>query len=489
MVEGDKQALEDLAAFVREKLVPAVAKEFVRDEIPINGTEINNRLRSYGLHQRYLGHIREAIDPAQVFIRKLVSSQMITVAAAHVYDILIRDVPLHGTAEATAYFLNVLFGKPNTVQKSLGALQKSIVDAVVNRAASGSTTPETVARKDVVTLATISPKRLWKLIEARVEAYFGFPAFESLGDGGKAEARATWGMGLSTLRSLCTLIGVQISGQAKLNLSSDMPFKTRHILDLFPVVNHNAPGTGDGDRFLAIGKALLNQGAPAQAHAHMTQALVMYEKQLGTLLHSSVASAMSNLAITCMIQKDAEAAVKFARNAVVIAERTTGLDSPLTISAYKSLGTVYKMVQNPSLALACFVRARTLLKLTSAIPSLESVHLHGSIGDVLPKQDPRLAALAFQMYEVQMNIIQKLQLPQSLLIKPLTSAADLRLAFNDFDAAIHCERAAFKIIKSIEGEDSPAAKQKYEKIRAMVVASLEASKAKATTTTESATAE
>merc|ERR1711916_387532 len=106
---------------------------------------------------------------------------------------------------------------------------------------------------------------------------------------------------------------------------------------------------------------------------------------------------------------------------------------------------VYKMVQNPSLALACFVRARTLLKLTSAIPSLESVHLHGSIGDVLPKQDPRLAALAFQMYEVQMNIIQKLQLPQSLLIKPLTSAADLRLAFNDFDAAIHCERAAFKI--------------------------------------------
>lgn len=110
------------------------------------------------------------------------------------------------------------------------------------------------------------------------------------------------------------------------------------------------------------GRISIHQGDRPRGQTLLLESLSLYEQIYG-ILHPEVASAYSQLSSLYYGLDEKGAAVELARKAVIVSERTSGVDSAVTILSYLNLGLFEHSAGNGELALRYILHALELLKI------------------------------------------------------------------------------------------------------------------------------
>ena len=141
------------------------------------------------------------------------------------------------------------------------------------------------------------------------------------------------------LRSLCIKVGIQIEAR-DYNLSSSTAtipaiFTPTDIINLYPIVKSAEPRSTMAEEASEHGKMALSKGQKELGLELMTESVTIAEQVYGPV-HPETGRALAQLAMMHYGNKDFEAARDLQKKAVIVFERTLGVDEPDTIQQYVS---------------------------------------------------------------------------------------------------------------------------------------------------------
>ncbi|KIY01404.1 uncharacterized protein Z520_02956 [Fonsecaea multimorphosa CBS 102226] len=113
-------------------------------------------------------------------------------------------------------------------------------------------------------------------------------------------------------------------------------FTADDILNIVPIVKDAAPRSALAEEALEAGKLSLAQGQKQMGQELVLESLSLHEQIYG-ILHPEVAKMYNSLSTIYYQTDEKDAAVELARKAVIVTERTLGVDSHHTILAYLNL--------------------------------------------------------------------------------------------------------------------------------------------------------
>ncbi|KAK9461675.1 clustered mitochondria-domain-containing protein [Lipomyces oligophaga] len=142
-------------------------------------------------------------------------------------------------------------------------------------------------------------------------------------------------------------------------------FTRDDLLNIVPVVKDLSLRSSLAERALETGRLSIMQGQKDVGQSLLLESLSLHEQIYG-VIHPEVARAYSQLSMVFSQLGEKDAAVDSARKAVVIAERTIGLDAADTVLMYLNLSLAENDNGNPYVALAYVRRALTLWKMISS---------------------------------------------------------------------------------------------------------------------------
>lgn len=165
-----------------------------------------------GINVRYLGLI--ASNAPKQYIKEVAIREMITRAAKHSLRAILRETPDHQLTQVISHFFNCLMGKvtkTSSTQPSAKKQNATIFSAPLN----------------------LTTKTLMEHLTKEVQERFRYelPSHDAI---------RYLISSVSTLRSICQKVGIQINGR-DYDLNLETPFNSDDILGLFPVVKHTNP--------------------------------------------------------------------------------------------------------------------------------------------------------------------------------------------------------------------------------------------------------
>lgn len=141
-----------------------------------------------------------------------------------------------------------------------------------------------------------------------------------------------------------------------------LTFVPDDICNLVPVVKDASPRSLLADEALEAGRISMMQGNKDMGQELLVQSLTLHEQVYG-ILHPEVARVYHQLAMLYYQIDEKAAAVELAHKAVIISERTLGVDSNETVLSYLNLGLFEHGNGNTSVALSCVRHALELWKI------------------------------------------------------------------------------------------------------------------------------
>ncbi|KAI1801616.1 clustered mitochondria-domain-containing protein [Daldinia bambusicola] len=382
---ADEEDVRNACKYLRESAIP----EFVNDikaadlPFPMDGLSLTKMMHKRGINMRYLGKIVSLCEgPRLARLRDLASQEIISRAFKHVASKYLRYLPIPLTSAAIAHLLNCLLGfgfnsKPTAeIDESLKALY-----------------PEAD-----LAFADLTPESLRKEIEAQAIRRFKFTLDEDWYNQIKH---------LQLLRDVSLKLGLQLqvkdfkftnepsaaapatngvnghaNGETTKNDSKKKKKKTRDgspasiasstsapttfiaddIVNVVPIIKDSAPKSAISEEALEGGRHSIMQNNRKIGQELLLESLTLHEQIYG-ILHPEVARAYSSLAQIYYQLEEKEAAVDLAKKAVVVSERTIGVDSAETLLYYLNLGLYVHGSGDSKTALAYVKHALDLWKI------------------------------------------------------------------------------------------------------------------------------
>ena len=166
-------------------------------------------------------------------------------------------------------------------------------------------------------------------------------------------------------------------GSPNSTASSDFPgpaltFVSDDICNLVPVIKDASPRSLLAEEALEGGRISMMQGNREMGQELLVQSLTLHEQVYG-ILHPEVARVYHQLAMLYHQIDEKAAAVELAHKAVIISERTLGVDSSETVLSYLNLGLFEHANGNTSVALACVRHALELWKIIYGLKHPDSI--------------------------------------------------------------------------------------------------------------------
>jgi protein TIF31 len=173
-----------------------------------------------GINMRYLGVVAKKCDGSLPFLKELCEREMIVRAVKHLLRSILSETDTAHLAPSIAHFLNCFLGactaKSNNSNSRRAAPKKK----------------KKKAQKGKGPAFALTAASLWSAIQTQTQQRF---RYFDISDAHRYNAHP-----LATLRNLCLKMGIQIAAK-DYDFSSEQPFTTEDIIDLFPVVKHSMP--------------------------------------------------------------------------------------------------------------------------------------------------------------------------------------------------------------------------------------------------------
>ncbi|KAF2403696.1 hypothetical protein EJ06DRAFT_504931 [Trichodelitschia bisporula] len=378
--------------YLTSQVIPHLIRELQEGEVgfPMDGQSLSSLLHKRGINMRYLGLIATLTDADSTRLRSLRSltvQEMVSRAFKHVANKRLRYLAAPFAPACVSHLLNCLLGSkvnPKPVAETDESLKAIYPDEDLSYE---KVTPESLKAEIVDQIRLryryvlkddiVQPgKELQMLREVALKLGMQLVAKDYAFDperatvNGTAERQPAPGAAPATSgHSSGASKKKKKSKETSSPLRSDSPlpqqlvtFHPDDVLNFVPVIKEASPKSTLAEEAYDGGRMSLHQDQKELGQELLLESLSLYEQIYG-ILHPEVARIYLQLSSLYYGMDEKNAAVELARKAVIVAERTLGIDSHETILSYLNLGLFEHANGNSSLALPYVLHALELWKI------------------------------------------------------------------------------------------------------------------------------
>lgn len=481
-LEKDEVEVRAVCDYLTGKVLPSLIQELQDGDVsfPIDGRSLSHLLHKRGINMRYLGEIArlaEGDNQRLQALRHLARQEMVSRAFKHFANDKMKYLPLPVATACSAHLLNCLVGqklnkkpRPET-DESLKALYSDLDFSYED------VTPESL-RQELLSQIQIRYRyefegdfveedrhlqltrevslKLGLQLESR-QYLFGHSTDTNGANGvnGHAEPHANGTAKKSSKKKKKGSDHGSPSRPAQAS-SQSVTFHPEDVVNVVPVVKEASPKSVLAEDAFEAGRISISHGDRQRGQTLLLESLSLYEQIYG-ILHPEVANAYSQLSTVYYGLEEKGVAVELARKAVIVAERTLGVDSAITILNYLNLGLFEHAQGNGELAFRYLVHALELMKLVYGAGHPDSITTINN-GAVMLQQLKRYPA-SRTWFEASLSISERLQGKDSVATATLLFQLAQALALDgEARAAVTKMRDAHNIFNTRLGAENPNTK-------------------------------
>lgn len=470
----DEALVKDVSKFLHESTIPKFVEDLkeARTASPMDSDSLSKALHKRGINVRYLGRILEiaqAEDQRAKYTALIAVAKRSVIARSikHVLSALARGLPYPLVPSLISHFLNCFFSTQNN---------PAIINSELHLLY-----PENLSFK------TLSRDAVLKMVEREAYRRFRYHLPEDY---------AVELCGLPLLREICLQFGIQLvardyfvqpravngtgsepnghhevvnNKKSKRNKIEDIPrdtalprttmFIPEDIYNILPIVKESTPRSGLAEEAMEAGRMSIVQGQKDLGMELLLESLSLHEQIYG-VLHPEAARGYNALALIYSSLEDKANAVELAKKAVVVAERTLGLDSAETILYYLNLALFEHANANTRQALIYLQHA---LSQWQAIFGPDHPDMITTINNVaVMLQSQKLYPESLKWFQSSVNICESVYGPKSVNAATLYFQIAQAMALTgDHKSSIARMRDSHEIFKREFGDDNHNTKETY----------------------------
>ncbi|KAL2827083.1 clustered mitochondria-domain-containing protein [Aspergillus cavernicola] len=384
---NDEKEVREACEFLRSKVMPELAQDLHDGDVgfPMDGQSLSQLLHKRGINIRYLGKLAQIAKEKGSrldALSTLLVQEMVARAFKHIANKYLRNVPAPFAASCIAHLLNCLLGA------DVNAAPRAEIDAYLREIY-----PEGDFSFEKVTPATLRAE-----IEKQVTLRYRFNLESEWSNSlrhlqllrdiaiklglqlGARDFAFTKSQAEALKKVLPVSNGVNNAGQdegkkkKKKNGDSGSPARAAveqtaivtivpdDIVNVVPLVKDASPRSSLAEEALEAGRISLMQNQKQLGQELILESLSLHEQIYG-ILHPEVAKLYHQLSMLYYQTDEKDAAVELARKAVIVTERTLGVDSADTILSYLNLSLFEHASGNTKTALVYIKHAMDLWKI------------------------------------------------------------------------------------------------------------------------------
>ncbi|KAI2612782.1 clustered mitochondria-domain-containing protein [Hypoxylon fragiforme] len=473
---ADEEDVRNACKHLRESAIPDFVNDIKASDLPfpMDGQSLTKMMHKRGINMRYLGTIVSLCEgPRLLRLRDLCLQETISRAFKHVSSKYLRYLPIPLTSACISHLLNCLLGSefnknPTAdIDESMKALYPEADLAFAN------VTPETLrqeieaeaVRRFKVTLGSdwsSQVKHLQLLREISLKLGFQLQAknFQFTSEPtASSTATATNGVnghvnGENKKKKKKTRDG---SPSSVASVGTPCTFTPDDVVNIVPIIKDSAPKSAISEEALEGGRHSIIQNNRKIGQELLLESLTLHEQIYG-ILHPEVARAYSSLAQIYYQLEEKEAAVDLARKAVIVSERTIGVDSAETLLYYLNLGLYVHGSGDSKTALAYVKHALNLWKIIYGSDHPDSITTLNNAAVMLQHMQAYHESRIWfeQALAVCERVMGKQSLPAASLLFQLAQALALD---NESKAALGKMRECYNIFLHQLGPDNNNTKE------------------------------
>ncbi|KAG2412264.1 hypothetical protein HFD88_009821 [Aspergillus terreus] len=382
----DEKEVRETCDFLRSKVMPELVQDLHDGDVgfPMDGQSLSQLLHKRGINIRYLGKLAQMSKEKGARLDALTTllvQEMIARAFKHIANNYLRNVPAPFVASCLAHLLNCLLGA------DVNANPRAEIDSSLRE----------VYPEGDFSFEKATPASLRADIEKQVTIRYRF------------SLDAEWYNSLrhlQLLRDIAIKLGIQLGARDFVFAKADLPktpvsngvngaghddsnsskkkkkkggdsssparvavedkpvlsIVVDDIVNVVPLVKDASPRSSLAEEALEAGRISLMQNQKQLGQELILESLSLHEQIYG-ILHPEVAKLYHQLSMLYYQTDEKEAAVELARKAVIVTERTLGVDSADTILSYLNLSLFEHASGNTKTALVYIKHAMDLWKI------------------------------------------------------------------------------------------------------------------------------
>ena len=473
----DEAEVRAVCEHLRTKIIPELVQDLYDGDVgfPMDGASLSQLLHKRGINVRYLGKVAKLAGERGKRLQALSSlavQEMVARAFKHISNHYLRHLPAPFAASCFAYLLNCLLdstGKPVpeideelrelypegdfTFEKVTRATLKSEVEIQVrNRYRYSLPEGWLDSLKPLQTLREIALKQGLQL-SARDFFHKGSEGASTTNGTLHTNGTSHEESKKKKKKAAPAEPTAAVNGEAKRSsiLTAD------DVVNIVPIVKDAAPRSALAEEALEAGRISLAQNQKQLGQELILESLSLHEQIYG-ILHPEVAKMYHQLSMLYYQTDEKDAAVELARKAVIVTERTIGLDSADTILAYLNLSLFEHAVSNTTTALAYVRHALSLWKIVYGESHPDSITTMNNAAVML--QNLKQYSASRQWFEASLAVCEDLFGRQSVNTATILFQLAQALALDsDSKAAVNKMREAYNIFHSELGAEDRNTKE------------------------------
>ncbi|KAL2014296.1 hypothetical protein VTN00DRAFT_1821 [Thermoascus crustaceus] len=387
----DEKEVRDACDFLRSKVMPELIQDLHDGDVgfPMDGQSLSQLLHKRGINIRYLGKLAQMSREKGARLQALTSlviQEMITRAFKHIANRHLRHLPAPFAPSCITHLLNCLLGtelNPNPRPDIDEALREIYPEAdfAFEKVDPATLRADIEKQVQIRYRFTLDPEwfnslrhlQLLRDISIRLGLQLGAREFAFTksqlpskeqppvtngvngaghDEGKKEESKKKKKKGGETASP----------SRAPTNEKPAVTFVPDDILNIVPLVKDASPRSALAEEALEAGRISLMQNQKQLGQELILESLSLHEQIYG-ILHPEVAKLYHQLSMLYYQTDEKDAAVELARKAVIVTERTLGVDSADTILSYLNLSLFEHATGNTKTALVYVKHAMDLWKI------------------------------------------------------------------------------------------------------------------------------
>jgi len=236
-----------------------------------------------------------------------------------------------------------------------------------------------------------------------------------------------------------------------------LTFSPDDIVNMVPVIKDACPKSALAEEALEAGRMSVAQDQREIGQELLLESLTLHEQVYG-VVHPEVARVYHQLALLYSNLEEKNAAVELAHKAVIISERTLGVDSSETIMSYLNLGLFEHHNRNHAVAIACVRHALDLWKIIYGPNHPDSITTLNNAAIML--QQLHLYPESRKWFEMSLIISEEISGKSSLNTATLLfQLAQALVLDGDHKGAVHRIRESYSIFLAKLGPEHTNTKE------------------------------
>ncbi|KAI1908318.1 Intracellular distribution of mitochondria [Ophidiomyces ophidiicola] len=475
----DEKEVRDACEYLRTKVISELVQDLHDGDVgfPMDSQSLSQLLHKRGINIRYLGKLVELAKEKGQRLRALtvlLTQDMIARAFKHIINRYLRHLPTPFATSCIAHLLNCLLGT------EINSKPRPEMDEDLRK----------IYTSGDFSFEQVTPTSLREDIEKQIQIRY------------RCTLDADWASSLrhlQLLRDICLKLGFQVGakafafdrsqvksqehspvsngsrsaeegGKKKKKKGGDqasprsaqspapaVTFVPDDILNIVPVVKDASPRSALAEEALEAGRISLMQNQKELGQELILESLSLHEQIYG-ILHPEVAKLYHQLSMLYYQSDDKDAAIELARKAVIVTERTMGVDSADAILSYLNLSLFEHATGNTKVALVYIRHALELWKVIYGPHHPDSITTMNNAAVML--QNLKLYPDSRKWFEASLAVCEELFGRQSVNTATILFQLAQALALDqDSKAAVNRMRDAYNIFLSELGPEDRNTKE------------------------------